>query len=397
MKCGLALVLGVALAAAGCTEHLTTPGSCPTFCPGGQSVFRDTVLMPVLGGDSNFTGYVAPSSLTSLLVSNGGQYGEHRAVVRFLPRGDSVVVSNSSRSFTVDSVAIELGIQDRDTTVANFVLEIYRVPPTIDSTASLATLDALFTPANLLAKVPEPATFRAGVFHVTLSGDSLARLAFSPSDSTVLEIGMRVRADGPSGARIGAPASGTFAPQVRTYVKADGVVDSLKATTIGRTAGSYFTVSAPLPPPSTALLAVGGIPVSRSFIRFALPPFLRDSATIIRATLQLQADAPLVGIPADTSLLVATSVLVDFGAKSPVIAGIGASQPLLPGVSTATLDVTRLVQLWQGTTATPSIIRLALANEGGTFLFPQFRSTRSASGAPTLRVTYRPPFAFQGY
>ena len=137
--------------------------------------------------------------------------------------------------------------------------------------------------------------------------------------------------------------------------------------------------------------------MSRSFIRFALPLFLRDSATIIRATLQLQADAPLVGIPADTSQLVATTVLVDFGAKSPVVAGIGATQPLLPGVSAAELEVTSLVKLWQGTTATPSIIRLALANEGGTFLFPLFRSSRSVSGAPTLRITYRPPFAFEGY
>ena len=397
MKRHLALVLGLALAAAACTEHLTTPGTCPAFCPGGQSVFRDTVLTPVPGGDSSFSGYVAPSNLTSVLVSNGGQYGENRAVVRFLPRGDSVLVSDSSRSFTVDSVAIELGIQDRDTTVGNFVLEIYRLPPTIDSTVSLATLDAAMTPANLIAEVPEPVAFRSGVFHVTFSGDSLASLAFNAADSTVLEIGMRVRADGPTGTRIGTPASGTFAPEVTSYVQAIGVVDSLKPNTIGRTAGSFFTVTAPVPPPPSSLLAVGGIPVSRSFIRFALPQYLRDSATIIRATLDLHADGPVFGIPADTAVLVATSVLVDFGAKSPVVAGIGATLPLLSGDSTASLEVTSLVRLWQGATPTPSIIRLALADEGGTFLFPLFRSTRSALGAPILRITYRPPFAFEGY
>ncbi|MGH7594249.1 MAG: hypothetical protein ACRELE_10425 [Gemmatimonadales bacterium] len=397
MTRALIVVLGVVLAAAACTEHLTTPGSCPTFCPGGQSAFRDTILTPVQGADSSFTGFVAPSNLTSVLASNGGLYGDHRAVIRFLSRGDSVVVSDSSRSFTVDSVAIELGIQDRDTTVANFVLEIYRLPITIDSTATLAALDALFTPANLLAEVPEPASFRSGVFHVTFTGDSLTHLAFSPSDSGVLEIGLRVRADAPTGARIGTPASGTFAPAVTNYVKAIGVIDSLKATSIGRTAVNFFTVSTPSPPPATSLLAVGGIPVSRSFIRFVLPPFLKDSATIIRATLEVQADAPLVGIPADTAVLVATSVLVDFGAKSPVVAGVSAILPLVPGLTAASLEVTPLVQLWQGKTATPSIVRLALADEGGTFLSPLFRSTRSASGAPTLRITYRPPFAFEGY
>jgi len=397
MKPGILATLGIALAAAGCTEHLTTPGSCPTFCPGGQSVFRDTILTPVAGADSSFSGFVAPSSLTSLLASNGGQYGEHRAVIRFLPRGDSVVVSDSSRTFTIDSIAIELGIQARDTTAGNFVLEMYRLPLTVDSTVSLAALDALMTPANLIAEIPEPAAFRSGLFHVTFSGDSLAGLAFSPNDSTVLQIGLRVRADGPTGARIGTPASGTFAPEISTYVKAVGVVDSLKPQTIGRTAVAFFTVSEPAPPPPPSLLAVGGIPVSRSFIRFALTPFLRDSATIIRATLHLQADAPLIGIPADTAVLVATSVLVDFGAKSPVVAGVGATLPLLPGATGADFDVTQLVKLWQGKTPTPAIIRLALGDEGGTFLFPLFRSTRSLSGAPTLQITYRPPFAFEGY
>jgi hypothetical protein len=394
---GIVLLLGITLAIGACTEHLTTPGSCPTFCPGGQSVFRDTILTPQVGGDSSFTGFVAPSSLTSVLSSSGGQYGEHRAVIRFLPRGDSVLVSDSSRAFTVDSVVIEVGIQAQDTTVSNFVLEIYRVPPTIDSTVSLAALDALLTPANLLAEVPEPVSFRSGLVDVTFRPDSLALLAFSPSDSTVLQIALRVRANGPTGARIGTPASGTFAPEFTSYVKAIGVVDSLQATNVGRAAETFFTVSAPSSPPPASLLAVGGIPVSRSFIRFALPPFLRDSATIIRATLDLQADSPLIGIPADTAQLVATSVLVDFGSKSPPVAGVSDSMALLPGLISASIEVTSLIKLWQGTTATPAIIRLALADEGGTFLFPLFRSTRSGSGGPTLRITYRPPFAFEGY
>ncbi|MGH7524590.1 MAG: hypothetical protein ACREK8_09810 [Gemmatimonadales bacterium] len=397
MKALLPFAFVALVVAGGCTEHLTTPGSCPTFCPGGQSIFRDTILTPLPGGDSSFAGFVAPASLTSVLASSGGQYGEHRAVIRFLPRGDSVVVSDSSHTFTVDSVAIELGLQAQDTTVGNFVIELYRLPPTVDSTVALADLDALFTPENLLAEIPEPVAFRSGVFHVTFSGDSLSKLAFTPSDSSVLEIGLRVRADGPTAARFGTPASGTFGPEISSYVKAVGVVDSLAATTIGRTSETFFTVSAPGAPPPASLLAIGGIPVSRSFIRFALTPFLRDSATIIRATLSLQADTALVGIPADTAILVATSVQADFGAKSPVVAGVEGSLPLLPGMTSADIEVTPLVKLWQGATATPAIIRLALADEGGTFLTPLFRSTRSASGAPTLRITFRPPFAFEGY
>ncbi|HEY4101859.1 MAG TPA: hypothetical protein VGM20_13375 [Gemmatimonadales bacterium] len=397
MKWRIAAVVLTAVVAAACTEHLTTPGTCPSFCPGGQSVFRDTTLSPIPNGDSSFTGFIEQSNLTSLLTSSGGVYGENRAVIRFFPRTDSVLVSDTSRTFTVDSVALEVGLQARDTTTNNFVLEIYRLSPKLDSTASLADVDAQMTPANLIASVPEGVSAANGIVHITFSGDSLASLGFVPSDSTILEIGIRVRADSATAARIGTPASGAFAPLLTTYVEANGVVDSLKPQALGRIASDFFTISAPNPPPPATLLAVGGIPVSRSFIRFALPEYLRDSATIIRATLELHADAPVIGIPADTAQLVAGTELTDFGAKSPLIIGLTAAVPLLPGTQDVSLEIAPLIQAWQGKTPTPSVIRLSLAQEGGTFIFPLFRSTRAAVGAPTLRITYRPPFAFGGF
>lgn len=397
MKRGLFAVIAAALFVSACTEHLTTPGTCPTFCPGGQAVFRDTILTPIANGDSSFSGFLESASLVSVLASNGGQYGQNRAVIRFQARTDSVLVSDTSRAFTLDSVAIELGLQSRDTTVANFVLEIYRLPKTVDTSTSFATIDGLMTPANLIMEVPEAVSFRSGLFHVTLTGDTLSRIAFAATDSSVLEIGLRVRADGPTAARIGTPASGTFAPLFTSYVHAIGVVDSLKPQSIARISDLFFTSNPLGAAPPSSLLVVGGIPVRRSFLRFSLTPFLRDSATIIRATLHLQADVPIIGIPADTALLVATSVLTDFGAKSPVVAGIFATSVMISGTTTADLEVGTLIQLWQGANATPSILRLALAQEGGTFSIPAFRSTRSASGGPTLRITYRPPFAFQGY
>jgi hypothetical protein len=396
VRAGLRFIV-LALFVAGCTEHLSTPGSCPTYCPGGQAAFRDTILTPIQNGDSSFTGFLESSSLISVLTSSGGNYGENRGVIRFLARTDSVQVSDTNRAFTLDSVTLEVGIQSVDTTVSNFVLEIYRLPLTVDSTTSFSTLDALMTPANLITELPEPVTFRGGVVDFTLRGDSLASVAFAPSDSTKLQVGFRVRADGPTAARIGTPASGTFAPLITSYVHTIGVADTLQAQSISRIADQYFTVAAANATPPSTLLAVGGIPVSRAFIRFALPPFLHDTATIIRATLHLQADAPVIGIPADTALLVATSVLTDFGPKSPVIASVFGTVPLLSGATSADIEVGPVVQLWQGKNALPAIIRLALAQEGGTFTFPLFRSTRSTSGAPTLRITYRPPFAFEGY
>lgn len=397
MKRSLLFVLGVAIVASACTEHLTTPGNCPTFCPGGQSVFRDTILTPIQDGDSSFTGYLEAASLVSVLTSSGGTYGENLGVIRFLARGDSVLVSDTLRAFSADSISLEIGLQAIDTTVPGFVLEIYRLPRTIDSTASFATIDALMTPANKITELPEGVAFRSGVARLVFAGDTLSRFAFTPSDSTVLELGFRVRASAATAARIGTPASGSFAPLFTTYVHAIGVVDSLQIQSKAVISDLYFTVKPPAPPPSNTLLAVGGIPVARTFLRFTLPQYLRDSATIIRATLHLQADVPVIGIPADTAQLVATALIADFGAKSPPYPTITATTPLLPGASTADLEIAPLVQLWQGTTGVPSIVRLALGQEGGTFTFPLFRSTRSVSGAPTLRITYRPPFAFEGY
>jgi hypothetical protein len=396
-RLAMVFLAGVAALSASCTEKFTTTGSCPTLCPGGQATFRDTVLTPVPNGDSSFTGFLASSNLASVLVSNGGQYGEHRAVMRFQAHDDSVLIGTTNHTFTVDSVTIELGIQDRDTTAPNFVLEIYRLPRTLDTTADFATVEGLMTPATLIAEAPQLVSFRSGIFHVTLAAADLSRLGFTPGDSTILTIGLRARADGVTAARIGTPPSGTFAPHFTMFVKANDVADSLASTLISRTADTYFTVAPPSAPPASSLLAVGGIPVSRAFVRFVLPAYLRDSATIIRATLQLQADAPLIGIPADTALLVTGALLTDFGAKSPIIPGIIATSVLLPGDSVVSVEVTSLVQLWQGTNSTPSVLRLSLAQEGATFIFPLFRSTRSASGSPTLRITYRPPFAFEGY
>ncbi len=387
----------LAMWATACTEDLTTPGTCPTFCPGGQAVFRDTTLLPVLGADSSFSGYVSASNQLSLLLSNGGIYGQTRAVIRFTPRGDSVLVADTNRSFRVDSVIIELGVQALDTTASNTFIDVYRLPLSVDSSVTLDGLDSLMTPDKLLGEYAAAPTFHTGNFDLVLSGSDLNKLAFTPEDSTILEIGVRIRADGPVGARIGTAAAGSLEPAFATWVTADSVSD----TTINRVSNSRvpsqtFTVRTAGPPPPADLLAVGGDPVSRTFLRFALPAYLRDSATIIRATLELHAAAPLVGIPADTADMLALPVLADFGPKSPVSVATFASSVLLPGDSVVRMEIAPLVTLWQGSVPLPSIVRLSLAAEGGTFLAPLFYSTRSSALQPTLRITYRPPFAFQG-
>jgi hypothetical protein len=398
MRRWFAAVFVMAVWVTACTEDLTTSGTCPTFCPGGQAVFRDTVLTPVVGGDSSFSGYVGSAGLLSMLLANGGDYGQARAVIRFTQRGDSVLVADTNRAFTVDSVVLELGLQALDTTASNVAFDVYRLPLSADSSIAIDSLDALMTPDRLLTEYVPDSGFHNGNFDMTISGAGLARLAFTPDDSTQLEIGVRIRADGPVGARIGTAVSGSLEPVVTSYVTASGVTDTtLNHTSITRVPSKSFTIRPAGMPPPDSLLAVGGDPVSRTFLRFALPTYLRDSATIIRATLELHTTAPLFGIPADTAGMLALPVLADFGAKSAVPISTYALSTMVPGDTVIDLEVAPLVALWQGSQPLPSILRLSLSQEGGTFITPLFYSTRTPSLQPTLRVTYRPPFASQGF
>ena len=67
----------------GCQEKLTAPADCPTLCPGGQPQIFDEVFTAIAGADSSYSGYVQPHQAQSLLVSNGLEGFEERALVGF--------------------------------------------------------------------------------------------------------------------------------------------------------------------------------------------------------------------------------------------------------------------------------------------------------------------------
>ncbi len=387
----------LAVLSTACTEKLTTPADCPALCPGGSADFRDTVITATIGLDSSYSGYLAESSLLSLLVANGGNYGSSRGVVQFQSRGDSIFVRDSARAFTVDSVAVALFLQASDSTVSTGVVEIYRLPLTIDSSATVAQVDAAMTAERLFAEFPLGPNFRTGAMRVLLRSADLGKVSFTPADSGRLAFGVRVRAANATGIRVGASAAGNQGPVVTWYTRANIADTTLQNQIFTRLPASNFTVRGPGAPLPANLLTVGGFPVSRSFVRFTLPPQLRDSVTIVRATLQLTADQPMFGIPADTGTVVARPLLALLGPKSPVATDIFEGGFILTGQTSVSIEVASLVRLWQGKDALPSVLRLDLGEEGATFLTPSFRSTRSASGAPTLRITYRRRFAFEGF
>lgn len=390
----LALSLALSLA---CQERLTQPGDCPELCPGGTPQVIEEVLQALPGLDSTFTGYVERDFSPTLLASAGvpAPIDTARAILIFGPVPDSTTVRDTLRAYVVDSVLLELGMRARDTAVDGLQFDLYRLPGNLDTTAiDYASTTPFFTPSGLIGTISVPDSLRGGTVQGILRGPDVARVALAPTDNDRLAIGVLPRAASATGARLGAAdlVPGTF--QLFITPVAPNVVGQQLEPRLEF--DSYVTNYSTVVDPN--LLSVGGTPSGRSFIRFAFPPHLRDSAAIVRATLELVPALPVRGLPNDPGSIEARGVPADVGAKSPqtddrqiapafVLAAAGSSAPV-------ELEVARFVRLWQGPLGLPPTLSVRVSPEAATFTEAQFGSSR-AGVAPRLRIEYLRAFPFE--
>jgi hypothetical protein len=174
-----------------------------------------------------------------------------------------------------------------------------------------------------------------------------------------------------------------------------------QSLTRGSFLNSFVTQTPYTAAPGTLL--IGGEPSSRGFIRFNLPSRIKDSATVIRATLELLPVIPIPGLSNDPGFLQGRAVLSDLGPKSPLASPSTqpslVAQDTLPLASSDTvrLDITRMVQFWQASDQSPEELALLLQPEGATFTRALFGSTSALSpaGPPRLRITYLLSFPFE--
>lgn len=398
MKWRLGRLLAV-ITIAGCQEKLTAPADCPALCPGGQPQVFDEVFTAVSGADSSFAGYVRPHQAAALLVSNGLEGFEERGLVRFLARTDSVNVRDTLRAYTIDSVALSFTVAGRDTNLTGLQLLLYRLTPSFDSSTTFAAVDPAFVPGSLIATIPVHDTLNTGTVRAVFDAADLSRVEIPASDSGRLAVGIRIAAPTATGVRLGALAGGS-GPIFTTYVTLD-VPDTgtakLRTLPLGAAFNTYVS-EVPQVVDST-LLAVGGAPSARALLRFNLPSRIRDSATIVRATLELTPVTPITGLATDPARLLSQAVLADVGAKSPVssVAGRVPEDTLETGATAVSLEAVRLVELWIGATTRPAALVLSLTPEAASFTRPVFYSTRAADPAlrPRLRISYLLPFPFE--
>jgi hypothetical protein len=200
---------------------------------------------------------------------------------------------------------------------------------------------------------------------------------------------------------LGALGSGTGALST-TYVTAD-IPDTGTAKLRTLAVGSVFNTFVSDAPAvdDSMVLAVGGEPSARALLRFSLPERIRDSATIVRATLVLTPVTPITGLPTDPARMAARALLADVGAKSPVNSSAGRVpvDTLELGTTTVNLEAVRLVELWLGNTTRPSALMLSMTPEleAASFTRPVFFSSRAADPAvrPRLIISYLLSFPFE--
>jgi hypothetical protein len=383
-----------------CQEELTAPAECPELCPGGEARVFDTVLTPIPGSDTSFAGYVPRHRAGAMLLSSGLPAAEARTIYRFQARPDSIGVRDTLRAYAVDSVVLALNLVRRDTLVDGLKLYLYRIDPaTADSSATFGTIVPQLVPTAIIDSIAVADSLNAGPVRTVLRGADLAKVALPLEGDGVLAIGVAMTAAQPSGVRLGTLV-GQSGPTLISHVTVD-VPDTgalRKQTLTSQALVSNYVLASPATP-DPDLLTVGGEPSSRALLRFDLPEPIDDSATIVRATLELVPVAPVIGLPTDPPLLEAKALLADLGAKSPVTADARfiASDTLSVGTAdTVRLDVTSIVRLWQTVEERPEAVFLSLLPEAASFSRPVFGSTRSETpGAARLRVTYLRPFPFE--
>ena len=403
MKWGIGALLAV-ITIAGCQEKLTAPADCPALCPGGQPQVFDEIFPAISGADSSYVGYVQPHQAPALLVSDGLEGFEERGLVRFLARETTVTVRDTARAYTIDSVALSFTLVARDTTQTGLQLLLYRIPPSIDSSTTFAAVASAFAPENILASVDVPDTLNTGTLRTVFQGADLSRVEIPAADSGRLALGIRIASPVPTGVRVGALAGGA-GPTFTTYARLD-IPDTgtanLRTISLGTGFGTYVSEVSQVV--DTTLLAVGGNPSARAMLRFNLPSRIRDSATIVRATLELTPVTPITGLPTDLARLSSRAVLADVGAKSPLSPVVGIRGQFPPpadtleiGSTTVNLEAVRLVEFWLGAAGGPTSLVLSLAPEAASFTRPVFYSTRAADPAvrPRLRISYLLEFPFE--
>jgi hypothetical protein len=418
----LAAVTAV-LTIAACSEKLEGGNSCPLLCPEQAVDLRDTTIEAV-AFDTSISGLPPIGSEDFLMLASHGDTLETRAIVRFdtLPQSFTAANGFDSTITKLDSVVLVMPIVRPDSAHRPknaITIEAYDVDTVPADSLSIATdtvssvLARFFRPNRLLgSKTFQPESL-LDTLRVPISTDSvLARVL----NGTRLRVGFRLVSNPGYDIRIGSQEGGQpvllrLRPSSDTGSKALQIGPASK-TPVGQDflatpLGDYSIVIKGLTTTPSLLLAVGGVPSRRTFMRFNIPPRIVDSTTIVRASLVLTQTPNRRLNPRDSfyvfpAAVLAQSSISDVKTLLQFVGTAGQfgldSVRLAPGDSgQKTFEIVSLVRTWKGNAATvsPRSIALRSAQEGQAPGEINFFSSRAVAALrPKLRLTYVPQTSF---
>jgi hypothetical protein len=297
---------------------------------------------------------------------------------------------------------------------AAFTIEAFNVDTT-ESDSSAAVVRSMFRPDRKLSEITIPAGGITDSLRIPIpDAFLLSRIAARGR----MRVGLRIASSASAQLRLGALVNGEPAPRLTfdpstdtTYLPLDvsprtGFVGS-EFDDILRLAYTVYTVTVRgTDAPPTGTLSVGGWPSRRAYLRFAIPPAIIDSSTVVRADLLLT-QRPAGGIDRSDSVVVQPFIGITTSAVSDLyVATALTANGLLAGVDFARLapqdsgqrvfTLVNLVRSWS--VLNPDVTRfIALRFEGEGSLANEIRFfDRSAPPAlrPRLRITYMPRTEF---
>ncbi len=394
---GARVVLAAALGVAACQEAVTAPGACPEYCPPESVQLVDSVLVEAIRDDLTFVGYVTPWEAAGLQLVNDpagtGAVTASRAVIRFfgfperLLLNDTITVPVSS----IDSFSVSISVQARAAEATGLELVLYRLPVTVDSTATFGDLDPFFVDSARIAVVPVPDTLQTGTVEAVVPESAFPTFT---ADGPRAAVGIELRSTTGAFVNLGTLESNQGAELTR-FVQVDSAGTAVPRKD-ARVPELDTFVAPPFPAAGAGVLRIGGVPAARVLMRVTLPAAARDSAAIVRATIQLVPTGPVLGAPGDSIRILAQAVTANVGAKSPLLivpidsVEIRSTVAAVGQADTIRVDVTEILRAWLVNGDLPRLLVLRAVPEGSRFSEVRAGSSALTAARPTLHITFVP-------
>ncbi len=409
------------VAAAACSDNLESDAACPSLCPGQVVTLRDTVIDAVLV-DTSISGFPAVGLAPYILMSTRGDTLDARGIFRFDSLPTTFTRTNSpvdTNIIGVDSAYLMLQVDTTETlpgapvTISVYDVDTDNPDSTVADTAT-ALLAPLFTPDRLLgSKTYSPDSLRDSL-RVPISDDSL--FAYIRANKR-LRLGVEVTGSNRPQLRVGTsaiylPAELQFkpAPHGDTTGVTPMYVMPLSKTPAGTPLAAqlseFMLVVKGSNPTTNPVLAVGGLPGRRVYLRFDLPAKIIDSSTVLRATLLLNQmpnrDSPDAYDTATVwpQALLASSAVTDLTRALRLLSTVGGFgldtiEKFAPADSgQRQFEMVQLIRAWSAGLGPndPQALAVRTEFEGASGALYWFTSSAGpAALRPKVEITYAPP------